>query len=57
MKLTKQEKVDNKKDVKPTRTKKYLNHTAQKLQIDPCLIIKELKEAFSMLLRFSSRRN
>lgn len=41
------EKVSNKKDVEPARGKGYPNCTAQKLQTDPCLIMKELKEAFS----------
>lgn len=42
-----QKKVSNKKDVEPARGKGYPNCTAQKLQTDPCLIMKELKETFS----------
>lgn len=40
------EKVGSMKDVEPTRVKGYPNCTVQKLH-DPCLIMKELKEAFS----------
>lgn len=46
-----QKKVSNIKGFELIRGKAYPNHTAQKLQIDPCLIMKELKEAYSFVTR------